>query len=202
MHTEHFSPGNRLFLSNMSTERSNMASTGDDSDQAIWKPSPLSPDSWKTWTYAEWNERLLEYCLARHDGADGTPVTRIAATPEELTLVVGDDSAAPEAVAERFVEVIRQELPPGRSFSGYCRDYVSYARQSKNPWTPESRDSPHFFAMLWFTRVSSRTDIRMRAKVFTIGSPTFSHSHTNMTGTSSPKSWPKQDWLAPNLPFR
>ena len=151
MHTEHFSPGNRLFLSNMSTERSNMASTGDDSDQAIWKPSPPSPDSWKTWTYAEWNERLLEYCLARHDGADGTPVTRIAATPEELTLVVGDDSAAPEAVAERFVEVIRQELPPGRSFSGYCRDYVSYARQSKNPWTPESRDSPHFFAMLWFT---------------------------------------------------
>ena len=119
-------------------------------DQAIWKPSPPSAESWKMWAYAEWNERLLEYCLVRHDGADGTPVTRLAATPEELTLVVGDDAATADAVAKRFVEVIRQELPHGRSFSGYCLDYVSYARRS-NPWTPKSGDSPHFFAMLWFT---------------------------------------------------
>ena len=128
-----------------------MPSTGDASDQAIWKPSLPPAESWETWTYAQWNERLLEYFLVRGDDTDGTPVTRLAATPKELTLVVGDDSATPKAVAERFVEVIRQELPLGQSFSSYCLDYVRYARQLKNPWTSESGDSPHFFAMLWFT---------------------------------------------------
>ena len=126
----------------MLAELSSMASTSKDSNQSIWKPIPPLSDSWRTWTYAEWNERLLEYCLVRRDGADGTPVTRLAATPKELTLVVGDDSATPEAVAERFVKVIRQELP-GQSFSSYCLNYMN--------WTPESGDSPHFFAMLWFT---------------------------------------------------
>ena len=135
-----------MFSSDMSAERSNMASTGNDSDQTIWKPSPPSPESWKTWTYAVWNERLLEYCFVRCGGPDGTPVTRLVATPEELSRVAGDDFASPDAIAEQFVRVIKQELPHGQSFCGYC-----LGRRSKNPWTPESRDSPHFFAMLWFT---------------------------------------------------
>ena len=77
------------------------------------------------------------------------PVTRLAATPEELTLVVRDDSSDSEAVAARLVEVIKQELPQGTSFSSYCLDYR--LRQPENPWTLECGDSPHFFAMLWFT---------------------------------------------------
>ncbi len=43
-----------------------------------------------------------------------TPVTRLAATREEFTLVVGDDTANPDAVTEQFVEVVRQELPRAR----------------------------------------------------------------------------------------
>ena len=110
----------------------------------------MLPEPWETWTYTEWNERLLEYCLRKRDTADGTPVNRLVATPEELTLVAGDDSASPDAIAKQFVAVIKQELPR-QSFSRYCLDYVSHARQPEKPWTPESEDSPHFFAMLWFT---------------------------------------------------
>ena len=126
-----------------------MAPASDEPDESRWKPSPVPSESWGTWVYAEWNQRLLEYCFLIGNGTDGTPVTRLAATREELTLVVGDDSADPDTVAERFVEVVRQELPRGRSFSGYCLDYGP--RRSTNPWTPASGDSPHFFAMLWFT---------------------------------------------------
>ncbi len=126
-----------------------MASPANEPDRSGWKASPAPGTSWRSWTYLEWNEELLKYCFLAGDGANAVPVTRLAATPEELTLVVRDDSSDSEAVAAGLVEVIKQELPQGTSFSSYCLDYR--LRQPENPWTLECGDSPHFFAMLWFT---------------------------------------------------
>ena len=126
-----------------------MASPANEPNRSSWKPSPAPGTFWRSWTYLEWNEELLKYCFLAGDGANAVPVTRLAATPEELTLIVRDDSSDPEAVAAGLVEVIKQELPQGTSFSSYCLDYR--LRHPENPWTPECGDPPHFFAMLWFT---------------------------------------------------
>lgn len=115
----------------------------------------MPSDAWNDWTYADWNNRLVSYCFG-DDATEGTQaglkVSRLAATPEELRIVVSDDNATSDAVVDRFVEIIKQELPHGRkSFSGYCLDNQCNEREWPREWTPESPNLPHFFAMLWFT---------------------------------------------------
>ena len=112
-------------------------------------PGPSKP--WQVWGYTDWNERLLEYCLGKCGTAGDGPVTRLAATPEELLIIAEDASASPDVITSRFVEIIKEELPQGQSFSRYCLDYIRNARERNKPWSPASENPPHFFAMLWFT---------------------------------------------------
>jgi hypothetical protein len=100
--------------------------------------------SWREWTYAEWNRRLLEHVLCGEGSILQEPVERIPATPEELLSVVQDLAAAPEEVQAAFVGAVKQQLPFGEeSFSGFCLEFGA--------WTEKSPNYPRFFGMLWFT---------------------------------------------------
>ncbi len=98
--------------------------------------------SWRTWSYREWNQHLLTYCLGAIKGKT-YPVGRILASPEELAQVVGDREASPEDIAAGFVIEIGKTIPTGTSFKTFCENYRG--------WHPEADNPPHFFAMLWFT---------------------------------------------------
>lgn len=96
---------------------------------------------WRRWTYAEWNDRLLEYCLG--SGARTVLVERIPATLEELLRVANDAKADSMEVVDAFVSRIKECIPTRLSFCGFCSDFKG--------WTPNSPDPPHFFGMLWLT---------------------------------------------------
>jgi hypothetical protein len=99
---------------------------------------------WAGWNYTYWNKELIDRWLYVSDGDEllSIPIDRIPATPEELSLLVGAQAGEATAVADAFIAQVKLELPPGRSFCGFC-DY--------GPWTPVCSYAPHFFGMLWFT---------------------------------------------------
>ena len=112
--------------------------------------APLPRQDWRRWSYADWNDRLIDYCLG--DGVSGSgPLERLAATPEELVLVAGAIGDEMAEVAAAFVRTCVANVPLGTSFCGFCGDYKGRNRRSDNPWTTASDEAPHFFAMLWFT---------------------------------------------------
>lgn len=99
---------------------------------------------WRSWAFPDWNVRLVNYCLGTADSQHDGSVERIPATPEELVQIVGDPTAKAEEVADKFADLVKAELPPGRrSFCGYC--------SKRRGWTPDSLEPPPFFALLWFT---------------------------------------------------
>jgi len=105
---------------------------------------------WRTWSYEEWNDCLFHYCLGAAS-PDPPPVERLAATPEELVVVVGATKDEIDDVARAFVDACLSKIPSGRSFYGYCGSDLGRRRASEAPWTPEADEPPYFFAMLWFT---------------------------------------------------
>src|SRR6202043_1001426 len=96
---------------------------------------------WRTASYVEWNEMLLDYFLSGHHR--GRTVARIPAGPDELSAAARDRDADPDEVARAFLASVQAELPLGTSFCSYCNGRLS--------WTPGSPDPPHFFGMLYFT---------------------------------------------------
>lgn len=107
-------------------------------------------EAWRTWSYDQWNQRLVDYCLVDHGGKSG-PVERLAATPEELAVMVGTTRDQADEVARIFVDLCLANIPSGRSFYGYCGSELGRRRASEVPWTPDTEEPPYFFAMLWFT---------------------------------------------------
>jgi hypothetical protein len=107
-------------------------------------------EDWRTWSYEQWNGRLIKYCL-RDPGGDREPVERLAATPEELAVIVGTTHGQADEVAKTFVDACLTNIPPGRSFCGYCGSDLGRRRASEVPWAPEAEEVPYFFAMLWLT---------------------------------------------------
>ena len=105
---------------------------------------------WQKWPYEQWNQKLIEYCLGYH-GSNREPVERLAATPEELAVIVGSTHDQADEVARTFVGACLSNVPIGRSFHGYCGSDLGRQRASEVPWTTESEEPPYFFAMLWFT---------------------------------------------------
>ena len=103
-----------------------------------------------TWSYVEWNERLVDYTLREHVPNSG-PVERIAATPEELALVAGVTADDANAVAQAFVDACKAALPSGVSLCGFCEDRSGRLLAANRNWTPQAASAPPFFAMLWFT---------------------------------------------------
>jgi hypothetical protein len=98
---------------------------------------------WLHWTYEEWNERLIAYCFSQTTRM-ASAVERIPATPDELTQIIDDEETNPYEVTEAFVSCIKEKLRPNAvSFCRFCRSYGN--------WSPQSFESPHFFAMLWLT---------------------------------------------------
>ena len=120
-----------------------------DAESVRERPSDDATD-WHAWSYEEWNDRLLDYCL-RAAAPDPPPVERLAATPEELVVVVGGTQDDIDDVARAFVDACLTKIPSGRSFYGYCGSDLGRRRASEVPWTPEAEVPPYFFAMLWFT---------------------------------------------------
>lgn len=99
---------------------------------------------WRSWTYDDWNRRLLEHCFYVRPGRDGQPIERIPATPEELRQVTGDHETDSYELAEAFADRMVAELP-------YREKNLCSFSTPREGWTPESSDPPHFFAMLWLT---------------------------------------------------
>ena len=56
-------PTSLTSLSDIPEERKGMASPAEKPDGRDWKPASAPRESWKTWTYLEWNEELLKYCF-------------------------------------------------------------------------------------------------------------------------------------------
>ncbi len=106
--------------------------------------------TWEGWSYAEWNERLVEYTLREHDPRSG-PVERIAATPEELALLAGTDPDQASVVTQTFVAACIAQLPPGVSFCGFCEDRSGRHLSANAGWTPHVVRVPPFFAILWLS---------------------------------------------------
>ena len=102
----------------------------------------VSEVSWRDWTSADWNQRLLEHHLGVRDG-NVRPVSRIPATPEELQLIAGDATVSWERIADTFVERVKVAVPAGTSFETVATRYRG--------WTPDSQQTPPFFYLLWFT---------------------------------------------------
>ena len=119
-------------------------------DQASSEDGQQKTSDWRDWSYEEWNQRLVDYCL-RANGQELDPVERLAATPEELVLVTGSAEDEADAVARAFVDACLSNIPSGRSFYGFCGSDLGRKRASATPWKPESPEPPYFFAMLWFT---------------------------------------------------
>ncbi len=111
---------------------------------------PVPTKFWRKWSYADWNERLVEYCLGESAAGAG-PVERLAATPEELLLLANASVEDLDQVVQAFVDACTRNVPLGTSFCGFCGDYKGRAPRSSNPWRTASVEPPHFFAMLWFT---------------------------------------------------
>ena len=105
---------------------------------------------WRAWTYEQWNQRLVDYCL-ESDGRGPDLIERLAATPEELVLVTRGADEDVDEIARSFVDACLSNIPSGRSFYGFCGSELGRKRASELPWTPKSRHPPYFFAMLWFT---------------------------------------------------
>lgn len=96
---------------------------------------------WRTASYLEWNEMLLDYFLGGHHR--GRTVARIPAGPDELLAAVRDRDADADEVVRAFFATVQAELPLGTSFCGYCHE--------RHSWTADSPDPPRFFGMLYFT---------------------------------------------------
>ncbi len=105
---------------------------------------------WRSWSYEKWNDRLIDYCL-RYESPDPPPVERLAATPEELVVLVKTTHDEVDCVTRAFVDACLTRIPSGRSFYGFCGSDLGRRRASEVPWTPEAEEAPYFFAMLWFT---------------------------------------------------
>jgi hypothetical protein len=100
--------------------------------------------SWRSWTYGEWNTRLIAHHFLEKGTLLNEVVERIPASPEELVAIARDPGANAGEVAKAFSDQIVLQLPRnGRSFCGFCHDYGS--------WTRDVEGAPHFFGMLWFT---------------------------------------------------
>lgn len=116
-------------------------------EPAVPKPAPrptatirrLAALDWRRASYLAWNERLLDYFFAA--GELDEPVTRIAANPEELKQVVGDQDADPDELAQAFEQAFCREVPRGRTLD----------TQMSHPRHIPSEEAPHFFGMLWMT---------------------------------------------------
>ena len=108
------------------------------------------PFDWRAWSYEDWNQGLVDYCLSS-DGQDRDSVERLAATPEELVLLAGGVESESQDIVGAFVEACLSNIPGGRSFFGFCGSLLGRRRASEIPWTPKSPEPPYFFAMLWFT---------------------------------------------------
>jgi len=118
--------------------------------EAPGAPRSQEVEDWRTWSYGEWNQTLIEYCLGYHSG-NREPLERLAATPEELAVIVGTSHDQADEVARAFVDACLGNVPSGRSFCGYCSSGLGRRQASEVPWTPEAIEPPYFFAMLWFT---------------------------------------------------
>ena len=105
---------------------------------------------WRAWSYEQWNQRLINYCLGAHGQEPGS-IERLAATPEELVVVTGGTEDEVDQVAKAFANACLSNIPRGRSFYGFCGSKLGRKLESAVPWTPESPRPPYFFAMLWFT---------------------------------------------------
>lgn len=116
--------------------------------------SPLvePASTWQLWTYADWNQRLVEYCLAARPGdPEPKPVYRLAATPDELAIVAGAPDHQAMEVADRFRDCVLENVPRGVRFCGFCLKHRAKRAKDDSPWSPNSTDAPPFFGMLWFT---------------------------------------------------
>jgi len=103
--------------------------------------APAASGPWNQWRYDDWNDHLVDYYLrASADEAD--PVERLAATPDELAYAVGASPEEAGTVASAFVRACVSQLPKGKSFCSFCREY---------DWSPASSEEPPFFGMLLLT---------------------------------------------------
>ena len=91
-------------------------------------------------TYDEWNRRLIDHYFFA-EGKSGRPVTRVAATPEELAGIVGLSDDFEDDVARSFVDSVRSVVGWGTSLSSFVG----------SSWRPSEDDAPHFFGVLYFT---------------------------------------------------
>lgn len=108
--------------------------------------------NWRAWDYVEWNRRLIEHCFGcRPLEGSPEPVTRISATPEELTFVADVQSDEADDITRSFANLASENAPRGVRFCGYCLDHQGHRSSSANSWTSTSQDIPHFFGMLWLT---------------------------------------------------
>lgn len=105
---------------------------------------------WRTWSYEQWNRRLIDYCLGVR-GREPDSIERLAATPEELVLVANGANDEVDQIAREFAAACLANIPRGRSFCGFCGSNLARKRESAVPWSPKSPHPPYFFAMLWFT---------------------------------------------------
>ncbi|GAA5513098.1 hypothetical protein Dcar01_01824 [Deinococcus carri] len=105
---------------------------------------PEGMKDWRSWSYSDWNSKLINYYFTVREGESSSPVEQLPATPHELVAVTGDLEAPPDEVVNRFVSVLKKQLPAFRiSFCGFCTE--------DRGWKTDSDRPPHFFAMLWLT---------------------------------------------------
>ena len=119
-------------------------------DEPSSEPRRQKTSDWRGWSYEQWNQQLIDYCLGAN-GQDRDSIERLAATPEELVLVAAGADDEVDEIARAFADACLSNIPSGRSFYGFCGSELGRKHASAAPWTPKSPDPPYFFAMLWFT---------------------------------------------------
>ncbi|MBM5784037.1 MAG: hypothetical protein FJ076_04165 [Cyanobacteria bacterium K_DeepCast_35m_m1_288] len=65
----------------------------------------FEPGEWRNWAAPDWNEQLLLYCFVRDQ--DRRPSDPLRATLSDLPLLVKDQRADSEAIAQTLVQKLR-----------------------------------------------------------------------------------------------
>jgi hypothetical protein len=154
---------------------------------------------WQVWSLQDWNEAIFGHFFTSDEESDAA-LSRLLVTKEELRRVTGDESASPEEVRERFLDIFRRARPRlNRALTDFDR--------SKDERTSSV---PPFLIYLMFTCFVASAD----EQVLTIGDfrrrlcellQDPSGTHYPLEGL--PRLWERfRDWLhhqrGQGMPFR
>ena len=103
----------------------------------------FEPGEWRSWPASEWNAQLLLYCFVRDQGRRSCDPLR--ATLSDLPLLVKDQRADAEAIAQTLVQKLRWQARQND------RDLLSQLAVACRGQRLQPKREPTFFAFLWVT---------------------------------------------------